>query len=224
MSSTSELPQPTNALAGCLLPWFETEGRCFPWRNTRVPYSILVAEIMLQRTRAAQVVPVYTEFVAAGLTPADVVSRGPRFADGLFGQLGLAWRARFFYSMNVILAENHGNQVPASRTLLKQLPGVGDYVATAVMVFAHGHRLTVVDSNVLRVFRRYFGREFPDHMRRSNRFLQWASQLCPVDPDDARRFNWALLDLGADICTPSDYRRAQCPLSQDCVAYRRANE
>ena len=47
-----------------LLGWFERFGRCFPWREPgRSAYEVTVAEILLQRTTAAQVAQVYPDFL-----------------------------------------------------------------------------------------------------------------------------------------------------------------
>jgi len=35
-----------------ILRWFPINRRDFPWRRTKNPYNVLIAEIMLQRTRA----------------------------------------------------------------------------------------------------------------------------------------------------------------------------
>ena len=46
-----------------LLDWFKKNKRSFLWRKTSDPYSIIIAEIMLQRTKANQVEPVLRKFL-----------------------------------------------------------------------------------------------------------------------------------------------------------------
>ncbi|MBV9545572.1 MAG: A/G-specific adenine glycosylase, partial [Chloroflexi bacterium] len=40
-----------------LLDWYVHNGRDLPWRRTRDPYAILVAEVMLQQTQVDRVIP-----------------------------------------------------------------------------------------------------------------------------------------------------------------------
>ena len=54
---------PVENLRSDLLNWWSLEKRHFPWRETRDPYKILIAETLLHRTRADQVVPLYERFL-----------------------------------------------------------------------------------------------------------------------------------------------------------------
>lgn len=212
---------PATGWTGLVVDWFEENGRSFPWRSIQNAYYVLVAEIMLQRTRADQVEPIFQEFVAAGADPSYVLEKGEDYCRGLFGQLGLHWRAPLFLDLNRVLYDEHSGEVPDSMDELLQLPGVGQYAATAVMVFAFGHSMTVVDSNVLRVFRRYFGWDLPDHARRSRKVLALANSMCPNEPGLARKFNWGLLDLGALICTKTNAKHHECPVKASCWFFQR---
>jgi A/G-specific adenine glycosylase len=98
---------------------------------------------------------------------------------------------------------------------------VGAYVSAAVRVFAFNERLTVLDSNVLRILGRYFGVHFPDHARRSARVQAWAKSLAPAAGEPCKRFNWALIDLGASVCLPQSPKCAVCPLNRYCREARR---
>lgn len=172
---------------------------------------------MLQRTHAVQVEPVFREFCARFASPSDVLRAGRRVVDGTFRRLGLLWRADQFWKLQTALVRDHGGEVPRSYHELCMLPGVGEYVSTAVLVFGFGERLTVLDSNVLRILGRYFGIEFPDHARRSGRVRRWANLLAPADPEACRRYNWALIDLGALVCTSQVPRHDACPIRDGCL-------
>jgi A/G-specific adenine glycosylase len=170
---------------------------------------------MLQRTRASQVEPVFLEFCRRYESPRDVVAAGRPAVDDIFSRLGLRWRADHFWRLQQALAER-GGEPPHSLRELEDLPGVGTYAAAAVTVFAYGSSRTVVDANVLRVLGRYYGIEFDDGSRRRRGVLDWASEHAPAGAADCRKFNWALLDLGAEICTPSDPDCQICPLASKC--------
>lgn len=210
------LPPPDPSVARRLLRWFRKHGRSFPWRRSTNPYHVLCCEVMLQRTRAEQVEPVYSEFRARYSTAQEFLADGERAAREIFEKLGLRWRARHFLKLSEVVAERYGGKVPKDPEALGSLPGVGQYAGTAVRVFAFGERATITDSNVLRVLGRYFGIRFPDHARRSRRVLEWAAQLAPRGRENVRNFNWALIDLGAQICVHAGPNCQACPLRPDC--------
>lgn len=56
-------------LRALLLRWGVTGIRSFPWRQSRNPWEVLVAEILLQKTRAEQVVLVYEALVRYACGP-----------------------------------------------------------------------------------------------------------------------------------------------------------
>lgn len=211
-----DLPEPDLTLVPRLITWFDAHGRRFPWRDATSEYHILCAEIMLQRTKAAQVAPVFLDFSRQYSKPEDFLQDGLNASHQIFRRLGLTWRAPLFVELHRMLVERHGGNVPREACAIMGLPGVGAYVAAAVRVFAFGESLTVVDSNVLRILGRYHGVSFPEYARRSIRVLNWAKRLAPGDPSACRRWNWALIDLGALICTSAIHRVEECPISEGC--------
>lgn len=217
-----ELPRPDRFLTRKLLEWFAAHGRSFPWRSIHDPYHVLCAELMLQRTRASQVVPVFTEFVERFPDPQSFVKAGEEEAVRLFSRLGLNWRAGFFWEFHRTLLNEFEGEVPREHAKLLSLPGVGEYAATAVRVFAFGERDTIVDANVLRIFSRFFGILFPEHLRRNQAFRRWALMFAPEGGTDCRSFNWALIDHGATVCTPQRPKCSVCPLLERC-AYGRVH-
>lgn len=214
--SWKDLPPASEGISRNLVRWFERHGRDYPWRRTEDPFRVLCVEVMLQRTRADQVEPVFEEFCERFESPAEVVDAGRETADAIFEQLGLKWRAEYFWKLQRELTDSHGGAVPEDLDSLLALPGVGRYAATATRVFAFGKPETVVDSNVLRVFGRWYGIEFPDHARRSPRVARWANEHTPDEGAAARHFNWGLIDLGGEICTPQNPRCESCPVAEGC--------
>jgi A/G-specific adenine glycosylase len=165
------------------------------------------------------VAPVYEEFESHYPTAEEFIDSGKAEAERIFEKLGLRWRAHHFWRLNETLAEEYGGAVPQEADALRALPSVGQYVETAVRVFAFGQKATIVDSNVLRVFGRYYGIEFADHARRSKRVLEWASEHAPKDPAEIKRFNWSLIDFGALVCVPAHPRCELCPVAANCWYY-----
>ncbi len=130
-----------------LRAWGIEHLRSFPWRMTNNPFHMLLAELMLRRTQARQVVPVYTRF-ATQYPDAQALLKAPseEVASLLF-PLGLAWRVPAFQQVARVLVDRYNGMVPQDYDALLTLPGVGDYVASAICCFAFGQALPIIDTN-----------------------------------------------------------------------------
>jgi len=197
-----------------LLEWYKVNGRNYPWRRSRDPYKVLIAEIMLQRTKADQVLPVYLSFIRDFPT-AQKLSEAPlEKIRSYFDRLGLMWRAELVKRLAGELVSKFQGRVPDDRRELLSLPSVGEYMADAVLSFSRGKDVAVVDANVCRVIGRIFGLKPKGEARRDPRFREIAQSMVPRDK--ARELNWAIIDLAALICTPKNPRHDECPLQEIC--------
>lgn len=174
----------------------------------------LAAEILLQRTRASQVAPVFSEFGERYPTPQDLANESVERLLDLTGSLGLRWRAPLMIRMAGIVADR--GSVPNSIEELSELPGVGPYAGAAYLSLHRGVRAPIVDANVVRWLGRVFG--FPTHpeSRRERRVLELADHLTPRRAFQA--YNYAVLDLSMSVCTKVP-RCDVCPLARDLCAY-----
>jgi A/G-specific adenine glycosylase len=199
-----------------LIVWGSEHFRCFPWRMTEDPYRILMAEVMLHRTQAPQVVPIYETFVTCyPNVPALVQASKEELHDMLYS-LGLRWRIDLIYAMVSDLMGRFDGHVPREKSDLLSLPGVSEYIAGAVRCFAWNLREPLIDTNTVRVVGRLFGIEAKDSSRRNRRFRDLITAL--VDPDDPHAYNYALLDLAEQVCMkkrPPDCSR--CPMHGHCA-------
>jgi len=138
-----------------LLSWSESNLREYPWRKSDDSYRVLVAEILLQKTFADKVEPIYDEFVDRyprldALTEAKVEA-----VTSLLKPLGLQnVRAKALID---IANEYADGGIPDDKEALLELPYVGPYAANATLCFAFDERRPIVDANVVRVFNRAFG-------------------------------------------------------------------
>lgn len=193
--------------------WAQGSVRNFPWRRTRDPYRVLIAELMLRRTRPAQVLPVYRAFLERYPTPRALARAREGDLHRLLAPLGLRWRTR-----NMIGVARELVRLPRaafrSAAALKRLPGVGDYVASAVQIMAFGRPETVIDTNVIRVLGRYWGRRVHPEARRERAFKELAAKCAPKR--NAKLYTLALLDLGASVCTARHPHCGECPLNHGC--------
>jgi len=190
-----------------LLEWYQKNGRSYAWRRKNDPYEILIAEIMLQRTKAAQVEPVYLSFIRDFPTPKELNDAPRKEVETHFAKLGLMWRAVLVKSLAAELVTRFDGRVPSNREQLLSLSSVGEYIADAVLSFAYGRDVAVVDANVCRILGRVFGLEARGEARRDPKFREIAQNTLPQGK--AKEFNWAMIDLGALVCTP---RKPSCGL------------
>ena len=207
-----------SAFSARLLAWHKRHGRHdLPWQGTRDAYRIWVAEIMLQQTQVAAVIPYYLRFLArfpdlaalAGATQDEVLRR--------WSGLGYYSRARNLHRAAQLVAERHGGVFPRALDDIAALPGIGRSTAAAVAAFAYGTRAAILDGNVKRVLARHFAvAGFPGERRVEMRLWQLAEEQLP--PRAIGRYTQALMDLGATLCTRAKPACADCPLAQSCRA------
>ena len=205
------------ALARDLLDWFARERRDLPWRRTRDPYRIWVAEIMLAQTQVATVIPYYERFLGR-FPDLDALATAP-LDDVLKAWEGLGYyaRARNLHRAAREIASRHGGRFPSDPHLVRALPGVGEYTAAALLSIAFGRDEVAVDGNVRRVLSRlYQVTDRPESPAARARLRELARAILP--PGQAGAFNQALMDLGAAVCTPRRPRCAACPLEGHCRA------
>src|SRR6185436_5222585 len=105
-----------------LLRWFSAHGRDYPWRRTRNPWRVLIAEMMLQRTKADQVEGVYRDFFARFKRPSDAANANARTFRSTLLPLGLHWRISNFRAVARAVAAMPGERVPRTRGELRSLP------------------------------------------------------------------------------------------------------
>ena len=197
-----------------LMRWHRRWQRTFDWRRESNPWHILLAEICLRRTRANQVADYFPSLRSVASTPGDVLKHQEDVREVL-SHLGILSRADDLIKLASRLIEDYGGAVPESYGDLKNLPGVGDYIASAVLCFAFHQPTTLIDANTKRIARRFSGRQ---------RMAPWEQRLMlhrlaqpgVADAD----WNYALLDLGALVCRPNRPNCEVCPINSNCSTGR----
>jgi A/G-specific adenine glycosylase len=194
-----------------LLRWYRVEGRHeLPWRNTRDPWFVLLAELMLQRTRADLVVPVFENARHRFPNAAALADAEPNDVARALGSLGLSHRIpRIQAAANAVRSG-----VPTTLAGLLQVPGVGPYAAHATLCFAFGRSVPIIDPSVLRILERLDLIRSTRSRPRSDP-ATWAAAKELLPSRSARDWNYALLDLGSAVCTPIP-RCFECPLRAMC--------
>jgi A/G-specific adenine glycosylase len=199
-----------------LIAWFEANGRDLPWRHTRDPYKILVAEIMLQQTQVDRVKPKYAAFLQQFPTIEALAQASPGNVIRAWAGLGYNRRALNLQRTAQAVLNEHGGQFPDAPDALRTLPGIGPYTAGAIACFAFERDVAFMDTNIRRVITRVFVGADDGGMGERG-LLEIASAAVPK----GRGWVWnqAIMELGALVCTAAKPRCQLCPLRRECCAY-----
>lgn len=214
---------PLSKLTQALLDWYAEHQRDLPWRRTRDPFHIWVAEIMLQQTQVNTVIPYYEQFLARYPTVKALADSSLDELLKLWEGLGYYARARHLHAAARRVVTDFSGQVPDTMDALRTLPGIGPYTAGAILSIAFDQDVLAPDGNARRVFARLFA--IDDEVTRGpgrRRMLALATAMLP--PGRAGDFNQALMDLGATVCRPHAPSCDLCPLAQHCQAHRMGQE
>lgn len=201
-----------------LLRWYRRCGRQFPWREQGLSsYELLVAEVLLQRTRAETVAAIFGPFLREYPDWVSLVNTRPTKLQRLLRPLGL-WRRRSdsLRALARALGETQGN-IPRRREDLERLPAVGQYIASAMLLAYHGRAAPLLDVNMSRVLERYFGPRRLADIRYDPYLQELAYRVVSVRGRRRRmELNWAILDHAALVCIPRQPRCHQCPVVDGC--------
>lgn len=204
-------------ICNALLPWGRENFAAFPWRDPDRLWQGLLAEVLLQRTRAKTAVRVYRQFVERYPEARDLGEAPLEEVKELVYPLGLSWRAPLIKELGRELAEL-GGVPPESLEELKSLSGVGDYAAAAYLGFHGGHRAVIVDANVVRWICRMLDADYDGETRRKKWLRQTADRLTPET--GWREYNYAVLDFTMQICGKKPLC-TECPVGPSLCRYGR---
>lgn len=199
-----------------MLKWGKENYVDFPWRRVNELWPSFVAEIMLQRTRAVVVEPVFLEFITKHPTPESyLLVDNPN----TFENLGLQEREKTLYQIAYLLLNEA--EIDLDKKSLLSIPGIGLYTAAAIRSMYFGLRDTIIDGNVVRSYTRFFGIEPTKGLLNKRAFKDFADKVTPKRK--FRDFNFALLDFGRLICSPIPNCK-DCPLKRRCEYFNSLND
>jgi A/G-specific adenine glycosylase len=200
-------------LVEVLVAWGKANFRDYPWRKTSNRFHALIAEIMLQRTKADQVLPVYEAFTRKYSSPKDVCLDSPEKVTEILKPLGLSWRARKILDLSV---QASNREISDSYKELIDLSCVGQYAASAFLSLHSNQRFPLIDANTVRVWGRVFGFQTNAETRRKKWFKELVETLTPQK--SFKEFNYSILDFSSLICKPKPLCY-KCPINRQCRYY-----
>jgi A/G-specific adenine glycosylase len=216
-------PAPASIVAP-LVAWYARTARDLPWRrppdrSADWPYRVWVSEIMLQQTQVERVKDYFARFVGRFPDVQTLAWAREREVLRLWEGLGYYRRARQLHAAARVIAAEHGGEFPRTVAGLRKLPGIGRYTAGAIASIAFGVPAPIVEANSRRVLARLVGHDQPTGGTAGDGPI-WEIAERLVPRKQPGRFNQALMDLGATICTPTRPRCTACPLAAVCLAHR----
>lgn len=196
-----------------VIRWFDHHGKRHPWRETDNPFHILVAEILLRRTTATAVARVYPIFIKRFPTPKDLATAHENEIAQQLETLGLQRiRAAQMKTTALRLVEEHKGEVPSDLNTLQDLPGVGRYIAAAVVNLAFGCAEPMVDGNIAHILNRIFTLS----LKGPNDTLAWETARTVGGKKQDIRLYWGMIDLVQTVCLRRQPRCKICPLNGFC--------
>jgi A/G-specific adenine glycosylase len=203
-----------------LFDWWTANARDLPWRFGRsTPWGILVSEVMSQQTQMSRVVRYWQDWMEAWPDAASLARANAAEVITAWGRLGYPRRALRLQECARVVSERYNDELPRTYDELIALPGIGDYTASAVMSFAFGKRIAVIDTNVRRVLWRTFkGEESLGGAARPQE-RELANAVLPQDPAESVTWNEALIELGALVCTAKNPKIDEDPWASESRFY-----
>lgn len=201
-----------------LLKWFKQNGRQFPWRkNGLSPYQLIIAEILLQRTKAETVSKFYHDFINKFNSWEDIYDTPNREIEEWLSPLGLyRQRASRLKKLAEEMVKRKG-VLPRKREDLDSIPFMGQYIANAVELMVFNRPMPLVDINMSRLIERMWGARQKADIRYDNHLQEISYKI--VNHSKSKEINWAILDFAAIICKKNNPMCLECMFSSNCKYY-----
>jgi A/G-specific adenine glycosylase len=196
-----------------LRQYYAYSGRDLPWRKTKDPYKILVAESLLQKTAAGPAQKVWGNVIQSYPTVESMALASAQDLEKVIATLGLKKRAGFLTEAARVIVTQTNGKLKGDADLLESLPGVGEYTTSAILSFAFNMKAAVIDVNAARVYSRIGGFS-PLTIRQGLAFARVIGNRL-VTHKSHKEVNYGVLDLAAQICRPRPFCDS-CPAIKLC--------
>jgi A/G-specific adenine glycosylase len=201
-----------------MMEWASISLRDYPWRKDPRFYYVFISEFFLQRTKAAQVTPIFLDFIQEFPDYQQLKAATNVQLEQYFERLGLKKRMIYFQKILKYLQDHNKTFQDLSEKELGDLPGIGPYTLNAILCFARNKKVPIIDSNIIRIFTRFFDLQPEKKPARNDpKIWEFGNNLLPER--DYNIFNYALVDFGALVCKPSNPLCDQCELHTDCFFF-----
>ena len=205
-----------------ILHWYDNNRRILPWRkhltNKQKEYFTLVSEIMLQQTQVKTVIPFFSNFVKK-IPNLNALSKvNDKKLMKCWEGLGYYSRARNLKKTAKRIIKEFNGKLPKNIEQLKTLPGIGDYTSSAIMAIAFNKQFIPLDGNVERILKRVFYLKTEKGISKDNLNIKKKFFGKSDRPSD---YAQSIMEIGALICRPSNPLCYECPISKNCLAFKK---
>ena len=199
--------------------WYSSHGaKNLPWRVASDPWLVLLAAVLLRKTTSGQVTSVFSKLASLLPTPRHASEANPEELRRLIMPLGIVRRADCIVEIGRMLCEKHNCSVPCELNALDSLPCVGRYAASEVLLVTCGKPAALLDTNMARVLQRVLGVQSMKKRPHTDRELwAFAESIVPKDAEQAKAFNYGVLDIARLYCRPKSPKCGECPLRPLCL-------
>ena len=192
-----------------LLNWSKKNTRKYSWRDSDDPWKILLLEVIAQQTQLDRANVYYEKFIKRFPTPKEMSIATKKELLSLWSGLGYNSRALRLHEASKILSKKSFSSIYPN---FEVLPGVGKYTKNAILSFVYKEKVIAQDTNVIRVFSRFFGIKNPENFIEEN-------EKTILKNIQSRKFNQALMDFGSKICTSKNPLCNSCLLEPSCKKF-----
>lgn len=193
-----------------ILIWYMNHKRDFEWRKTKNPYKILISEILLHKTDSKKVEKTFPRFIEKFPTINHLYQADIEEISSLIKEIGLLYRSQRLKKISEQIINQFGGIIPDNKEDLLSLYGVGQYISNAILCFAFKKRVPIVDTNIIRIYRRVFNINSLKSRPHTDKMIwDFAKRMLPKE--NYVEFNYALLDFASDLC------KVKNPLCESCL-------
>ncbi|RLV61472.1 adenine DNA glycosylase [Parashewanella curva] len=207
-----------------IINWYDIHGRkTLPWQQNKTPYKVWISEIMLQQTQVATVIPYFEKFMASFPSVSDLANAEQDEVLHHWTGLGYYARARNLHKAAQLIRDKYQGNFPTNFEDVINLPGIGRSTAGAVLSLSLSQHHAILDGNVKRVLARHGAISgWPGKKIVENQLWEIAERYTPKN--EIQKYNQAMMDIGAMICTRSKPKCELCPVAVDCQGQRQGNQ
>jgi len=202
-----------------LMNWYWINKREFPWRRTKIPYRIFIAEVLLQQTNAEKVEPAYIKIVKKYPSIKELAGAELEELKDIIKPLGLIYRSENLIRCAQIIEGNYNSEVPKDKEKLKELPGVGDYIADAILCYSFDQDTIPIDTNFLRLFSRFDNLKSSYSNKKDDKDLIFEIKKYYKTVRNYRDHNFAVLDFSSQMCKSRNPNCQKCCLKNKCFYF-----
>lgn len=206
-----------------IIAWYQKHKRSLPWRTHRNAkdrdYKVLISEFMLQQTKVSTVIPYFNKFYKKFPNINSLAKARITSVLKLWEGLGYYRRARNLHLTSKILNKDFDSSLPADINQLKNLPGIGDYTASAIMAIAKNKSFIGIDGNAKRVLSRIFAiQQNKDFIKNIEKKI-----ITMKVNKNCSELMQGIMEIGALLCSPKKPDCQKCPIQKYCKFSFRPN-